>query len=131
MKYTKCLSYSPSLYSTQMVSPFVNSRISANPDKLGGLSWNGEILVKGIDCFSIVISWTDINPPVYFCLFIFHGWVFIQIITSNSSFQCVFFYHFSSPFLYFLVLVLRKQIPCGLISGLRHYDYAHTDCHIL
>ena len=33
---------------TQIVNPFVISRISANHDKVGGLSANGEILIMGI-----------------------------------------------------------------------------------
>ena len=44
------MSFLPPLpfYATQILSPFLNSRISANPDKVVGLSANGGILIKGI-----------------------------------------------------------------------------------
>jgi hypothetical protein len=48
MKYTKCLSTLLPLYATQMISPFCNSRISANHGKVERLSANGEIFIKGI-----------------------------------------------------------------------------------
>ena len=38
-----------SFYATQIIHPFLNSRISANHDKVEGLLANGEILIKG-DC---------------------------------------------------------------------------------
>ena len=45
MIYTKCLSCHLSFYATQIISPFINSKISTNHDKVDGLSANGE---KGI-----------------------------------------------------------------------------------
>ena len=35
-------------YTTKIISSFLNSRISANHDKVGGLSANGKILIKGV-----------------------------------------------------------------------------------
>ena len=49
MKCSKYLSYPTSLHATQIM----NSKISANQDKVDGLSANGEILIRGF-CFSIV-----------------------------------------------------------------------------
>ena len=40
MKYTKYLSYPFSFYATQIICPFLNSSISANHDKVDGLSAN-------------------------------------------------------------------------------------------
>ena len=45
MKYRKCLSYTFPFYSTQIVKPFLNSRISANHDKGERLSANSDILI--------------------------------------------------------------------------------------
>ena len=53
-KYTKCFSYPLSFYATQIVNPFINTRISANHDKVDELSANGVILVG--DCFSSLES---------------------------------------------------------------------------
>ena len=39
--------YTP-FYETQIINPFLNSMISANLDKVDGLSANGEILIKRI-----------------------------------------------------------------------------------
>ena len=36
-------------YATQIINPFLNSRISANHDKVEGHSAKGEILIKEID----------------------------------------------------------------------------------
>ena len=41
-----------------IINPFINSGISANHDKVEGLSANSEVLEKG-DCFSIVKSLLD------------------------------------------------------------------------
>ena len=38
----------PSFYVTYIIIPFLNSSISANHDKVDGLTANGEILVKGL-----------------------------------------------------------------------------------
>ena len=43
MTNTKCLSYPPSLYGTQIITTSFNLRISANYDKVDGLSVNGII----------------------------------------------------------------------------------------
>ena len=48
MKYTNCLSYPPSLLCNSNNYPFLNSRISANQDKVERLSANGGILIKQI-----------------------------------------------------------------------------------
>ena len=40
LKYTKCLSYPYSFHAIQMINPFLNSRISANYDKVDRLSAN-------------------------------------------------------------------------------------------
>ena len=48
-KYSKCLSYFPSLLATQIINPFLNSRTSANLGKAEGHSANGEHLIKGIE----------------------------------------------------------------------------------
>jgi len=42
MKYTKSLA----CHLSQIINSFLNSRISANHDKVDGLSANGEILIK-------------------------------------------------------------------------------------
>ena len=54
MKYTKCIS--PPFYAIQIINPFLNLIISANHDKIEGLSANWEILICKGDCFSIVES---------------------------------------------------------------------------
>ena len=46
MKYTKCLSYPPSFYATQLITPSLNSWSSANHDKVKRLSANGEMIVS-------------------------------------------------------------------------------------
>ena len=48
MEYTKCLSSIPFYNATQIINPFLNSRISANHDKVQGYSAIGEILIKGV-----------------------------------------------------------------------------------
>ena len=46
MKYSKCLSYPLPFYPTQTINPFLDSRISANHDKVEGLLACSEILIK-------------------------------------------------------------------------------------
>ena len=48
----------PSFLETQIISPFLYSRISANPDKVKGHSTNDEILVKGFRTICI-IKWLE------------------------------------------------------------------------
>ena len=48
MKYIKYLSYRLPFYATQIINPFLNSRISDTHDQKDRLSANGEILKKGI-----------------------------------------------------------------------------------
>ena len=43
MKYIKCFSYPLPFYATQIICPFLNSRNSANHDKVNGLSGNSRI----------------------------------------------------------------------------------------
>ena len=38
MKYTKCLSYPFPFYETEIINPFLNSRVPAYHDKVQGLS---------------------------------------------------------------------------------------------
>ena len=45
MKYTKCLS---SLYATQIIKAYLNSRIPANHDQVDGPSANSYFVIKGI-----------------------------------------------------------------------------------
>ena len=45
--YSEILSNLP-FYATQIINHFLNSRISANLDKVDALSANGETLIKGI-----------------------------------------------------------------------------------
>ena len=40
MKYNKCLSYPLPFYATQMINPFLNSRLLVNHDKVDRLSAN-------------------------------------------------------------------------------------------
>ena len=48
MKYSKCLSSPLPLHPTQIIYPFLNSRIISNHDKVDGLSANREIFIKEI-----------------------------------------------------------------------------------
>ena len=48
MKCSECLLIPLPFFATKIINPFLNSRITANHDKVGGLSANGEILIKGI-----------------------------------------------------------------------------------
>jgi hypothetical protein len=55
MKCTKCLSFSLPFYATQKISPFLNSSISANHDKVIRHSANDKIfIIRGV-CFSTYI----------------------------------------------------------------------------
>ena len=49
IKYIKYLSYPLPFYATQIISPFLKSRISANQDKVEEDLVNAEILIKGIE----------------------------------------------------------------------------------
>ena len=54
MKFSKCLSNPPFLLcnSIEMINSFLNSRISANYDKMERLTANGEFLIKWLFLFN-------------------------------------------------------------------------------
>ena len=45
---THKMSFITPIHATQIIKPFLNLKISANQDKVDGLSAKGEILIKGI-----------------------------------------------------------------------------------
>ena len=47
-KIVNQMSFMPPFYATQIINPFLTSRISANHDKVDGLLANGAILIEGI-----------------------------------------------------------------------------------
>ena len=48
MKYSKCLSYPLPFYATQIFSLFLDSRISANNDKVEGIQLIVKSLLRGL-----------------------------------------------------------------------------------